>query len=70
MKSIAINKKYFFNFIDLSPEETKKIIISLLSEDLSNLNGNSKVLAQVIYNDNFIISNKRKKAIKKRWENG
>ncbi len=69
MKSIAINKKYLFSFIELSSEETKKIIISLLNEDLSNLNGNSKVLAQVIYNDNFIISNKRKKAIKKRWQN-
>ena len=69
MKCIAINKKYLFSFIELSSEETKKIIISLLNEDLSNLNGNSKVLAQVIYNDNFIISNKRKKAIKKRWQN-
>ncbi len=68
MNKISIDKKYYFNFIDISAEEVKKILLSLLEENFDNLNDSSKMLAKIIYSDNFNISSLRKKAINSRWE--
>lgn len=68
MKKISIDKKYYFNFIDISPEEVKKILLSLLSDNFEGLTEGSKVLAQVIYNDNSSISNLRRETAERRWQ--
>lgn len=68
MKKISIDKKYYFNFVNLPPEEVKNIILSLLGENMQNLTEGSKMLAQIIYNDNSSISSLRKETAEKRWK--
>lgn len=61
MKKISIDKKYLTTIQDLTSKEVKEILISLLSEQINCLNGKARILAQIIYNENFIISESRKR---------
>lgn len=60
---LSIDKrKYTRTFVDLSPEEVKEVLLALLRDDLSHLNPTLKMLAQIIYNENFTLRETRRKA--------
>lgn len=69
MKKISINKKYELNFINLTPKEVKAILLALFKEDLTELTPKCKMLAQIIYNENFTLSQKRRMAKKQETQN-